>query len=107
VAERVKEIGEPLYDFAYDIVFQLLSQQLHSTVSSLAGQLKLEDPSRFLIRIGRGPEWVNEGFQTIFKYFSLTVEVSYRAFQVDNARLLELRERFAKAQLSDPLNASR
>jgi aspartyl-tRNA synthetase len=101
LADRAHDVENPSY--TYDIVFQLLSQQLHSTVSSFAGQVRFDNDGGYRIRIGRGPEWVDEALATVFIHLSQVVEVSYKAFEKDVTNFAMICKKFHEAHVSGAL----
>ncbi len=98
IAERAYDIEKPHY--AYDVVFFLLSQQLHSDVAALAGQVGLTDLTQYKIRIGRGEEWVTEALATVFIFLSQVVDVAYKAFGLSKDNLNTICKRFEEAHRS-------
>ena len=104
LVDRAHAVEDPSY--TYDIVFQLLSQQLHSTVSSLAGQVQFGNDGGYRIRVGRGPEWVDEALATVFIHLSQVVEVSYKAFGKDTTNFTGICQKFHEAHISGALRAA-
>ncbi|PYT49395.1 MAG: aspartate--tRNA ligase, partial [Acidobacteria bacterium] len=92
VADRAYDVETPNY--TYDVVFLMLSQRLHSSVSSLVQHLHGLDTGKWDLRIGRGPEWVDTALATVFMYFSEIAEAAYHAFGVDNSKFKELTSKF-------------
>ncbi len=99
LSERAHKIAKPHY--AYDVVFFMLSQLLHSSVASLAGQLHEADHGDWTLRIGRGPEWVDTALATVFINFFAVVNVAYAAFALDKSNLEKLRKEFEKVHQSE------
>ncbi len=92
LAERAHAVQNPSYH--YDIVFLLLSQQVHSSVAALAGKVHQAGPTQFDIRIGRGEEWVDTALATVFMYLSPIMNVVYRAFGLDMKNLEDIAQEF-------------
>ncbi len=92
LAERAHAVQNPSY--AYDVVFTLLSQQLHASAAALAGQVHLDSPNQLAIRFGRGPEWVDTALATVFMFLAPIMNVAYDAFRLDKGKLEALAEEF-------------
>jgi aspartyl-tRNA synthetase len=92
LGERAYAIAKPHY--AYDIVFFMLSQLLHSSVASVAGNLQESQQGNWKLRIGRGPEWVDTALATVFIFFFHVVEASYQVFEIDQRKIAELKAKF-------------
>jgi len=90
--ERAYDVEKPNY--TYDLVFFMLSQRVHSSVSSLVGGLHESDTGQWRLRVGRGPEWVDTALATVFMYFTQVANVAYQAFDLDNTKLNELSSKF-------------
>ena len=98
VAERAYDAQKQNYH--YDVVFFLLSQQLHSDVAALAGKVALPDLPQLKIRIGRGKDAVKLALFTVFTYLHDVAEVAYTAFGLRKDGLYAARDRFERAHLS-------
>jgi len=98
IAQRAYDVEKPNY--AYDIVFTLLSQQLHSDIAALASQVHGTDLSGWKIRYGRGEEWVTTALATAFIFLSQVAEIAYDAFGPEKNDLIDLCRRFEEAHRS-------
>jgi hypothetical protein len=101
LAERAYAVQKPSY--AYDVVFNLLSQQVHASAAALAGQIRLDSPINMTIRVGRGAEWVDTALVIVFMFLTPIMNVAYEAFELDKSKMHELSgefERFFEKQNS-------
>jgi hypothetical protein len=66
----------------------MLSQLLHSTPPSLAGQLKQGGGAQqFLMQIGRSHHWLETAFATAFIFFAQISDLAFKTFDLTNDRL--------------------
>ena len=101
--DRANAIGKPMY--LYDVVYLMLSQILHSDVTSLAASLSEEVPGQFKLQIGRRNDWVEQALATCFMGLYDIAWVGYRAFELGQSRIETLAEEFKR--FSKLLGASR
>jgi hypothetical protein len=104
LGERAYKIATPHY--GYDIVFFMLSQLLHSSVSSVAGQLHESDPGDWRLRYDRGPEWVDTALVTIFIFFFALANSVYSTFKLDKTQIESLRKDFEAVHKSQQSSAT-
>jgi aspartyl-tRNA synthetase len=90
--DRAYDVEQPNY--TYDLVFFLLSQRVHSSVTSLIRGLHEADTGQWALRIGRGPDWVDTALATVFIHFWEIANVAYQAFDLTNTELAELSTKF-------------
>jgi hypothetical protein len=98
IMQRAYDVQNPNY--SYDVVFLLLSQQIHSDVAAMAGQVAIGDQSQFIIRIGRGNDWITQSAATVFIYLGQVIDAAYDAFNFDKSALNSLFKDFEKAHHS-------
>ena len=92
LAERAHAVHKPSY--AYDVVFSLLSYQVHAAVSGQAGQISLDSEMNAKIRFGPGPEWVSTALATVFMFLGPIMNVAYDAYGLDKRELESLAGQF-------------
>ena len=92
VRDRAYAVSRPHY--SYDVVFLMLSQLLHSSVSSLAGQLHEAQSGDWRLRYSRGPEWVDTALATVFIFFHAVTENAYSVFGLDKSHIASLGDKF-------------
>lgn len=92
LAQRAHAVQDPSYH--YDVVFLLLSQQIHASAAALAGQVWQEGPAQLAIRVGRGAEWVDTALATVFMYLTPVMNVAYDAFRFEKRNLEALAQEF-------------
>jgi aspartyl-tRNA synthetase len=92
LAERAYRVQKPSY--AYDVVFLLLSHQVHASASAQVGQVTIQDESRISIKVGPGPEWVDTALATVFMFLGPIINVAYDAFSLDKSKLEGLGSQF-------------
>ncbi len=92
--ERAYAVQKPSY--AYDVVFLMLSQILHSSPAALAGQLQQEGAQSFAMQIGRSHEWIDTAFATVFIFFAQIVDSGVRAFSLRSEKLESVTSAFQK-----------
>ncbi len=94
IMERAYAVEKPSY--AYDIVFLMLSQLLHSTPSALAGQLRQRGEQQFLMQVGRQHGWIDTALATVFIFFAQVADSSYTVFGLDSRQLQSIIGEFKK-----------
>jgi aspartyl-tRNA synthetase len=92
VRDRAYAVSKPHY--SYDVVFLMLSQLLHSSVSSLAGQLEEAQQGDWKLRYSRGPEWVDTALATVFIFFHAVTENTCSVFGLDKSHIASLGDKF-------------
>jgi hypothetical protein len=92
VGERAYAVAKPLY--AYDVVFFMLSQLLHSSVSSMAGQLHETQSGDWRLRFDRGPEWVDTALATVFMFLYAVAKCTYSTFELGQTSIENLWKEF-------------
>jgi hypothetical protein len=85
VRDRAYAAQKPSYD--YDVVFLMLSQLLHSTPGSIAGQIKQKGEQQFLMQIGRSHDWIETAFATVFIFFAQIADYAFKTFDLNNEKL--------------------
>ena len=83
--DRAYAVQKPSY--AYDVVFLMLSQILHSSVSSLASRLGQDDEQSFSMKIGRYHDWIDTALATVFIFVAQVASSAFKTFDLDPERL--------------------
>jgi hypothetical protein len=94
LAERAHAVQKPSY--AYDVVFSMLSQQVHASASAMTPDVKLLGPDCLAVRYGRGPDWVDTALATVFLFLGPAMNVAYDAFSIPKSSIESLFEEFRK-----------
>ena len=85
LSERAYAVSKPSY--AYDVVFFMLSQLLHSSVSSMAGRLREGQPGAWDLQYDRGPQWVDTALATVFMFLYAVAKSAYTTFGLEMTKL--------------------
>jgi len=92
LGDRAHKIATPHY--GYDVVFSMLSQLVHSSVSSVAGQLHESQAGDWRLRYDRGPEWVDTALATVFIFLYAVANSVYATFNLETTQIAKLRTEF-------------
>ena len=103
--DRAYAVQKPSY--AYDVVFLMLSQILHSSVSALVGQLEQEGQSSFRMRIGRSHDWIDTALATIFIFFAQVAGSAFKTFDIDDKKLEPVIRAFSGLHASSQVNSQK
>ena len=94
IAERARQVGDPVIRHAYGVTFQILSDPIHSGLTASARSLKEEKPGAFSLPMGPRPDGIELPLVVVFDYFVRVAKAAFEAFGLGQEPLVRLESAF-------------
>jgi hypothetical protein len=94
IGDRANAVRDPIIRQAYDVVFHLLSDAVHSGLNRAASALTEPAPGSYSLLMGPGPDWLDLALVTVFFYFLHVARVAFTAFGLNQDFLNPLEAAF-------------
>ncbi len=103
IRERAHAVERPSY--SYDLVFPMLSLQVHSTATSTSRGLREGQPGQWILPWGPSEIWVDTALATTFAYLKDVADVAYDAFRLDKGNIEKIHSKFQEFIKADQIQS--